>query len=331
MIVDKESPIPNSLSMPAVASFVVRAKSKEDIVEIVDFAKKEGLPLFPLGDGTNIVPHDYVKAVVAILDIKGKDFSEDLKIGAGENWDDMVRLSVENEWSGIEALSLIPGKVGAGPIQNIGAYGVEISNHIEKVEVFDREKGEFIFLNKNQCQFGYRNSLFKKYPEKFIVVSVNLKLSKESPEIPEYKDVKNYFNEKGNNSPNLKEIREAIINIRKNKLPDPSLTPNVGSYFTNPILEKEKALTIKNEFPEIPLFPFENKIKISAGWLIEQVGLKGAKIGKIEMSAKNALVLTNPNKANFEEVRYAENFIRDKVLKKFGITLEREPRVLGYA
>jgi len=329
MIVDKESIVPNSLAVPSMASFVARTRSKAEVVEADNFANKEGLPLIVIGEGTNIVPHDYVKAVVATLDFNGiTKAGAQFKIMAGEKWDDAVKISVENNLSGIESLSGIPGKAGAAPIQNIGAYGSEISDCLENVEVYDRTKKEFIILNKKECQFRYRDSLFKKYPENFIIISVNLKLSKEKPKMPKYKDVEEYFNKKNNSTPNLKGIREAIIEIRKNKLPDPNIIPNAGSYFTNPLLGKKEALYIKNKFPEILLFPLENKTKIPAGWLIEKTGLKGAKIGKIEISPGNALVLANPNRAGFEEIMYAENFIIKKVFQKFGITLEREPRII---
>jgi UDP-N-acetylmuramate dehydrogenase len=309
MIINKESGVPNSLSVPSVASFVVKIKSKEEILEANDFAKKEGLPLIPIGEGTNIVPRDYIKAIIAILDTKGIKTDDDyLKVQAGEKWDNAVKFAVDSGLSGIEALSAIPGKTGASSIQNIGAYGLEISNTLEKVEVYDKEKGEFLFLSNKECQFGYRNSLFKKFPDRFIITSINLKLSKEKPKIPKYKDIEEYFKEKNNSSPNLKEMRKAIIEIRKNKLPDPNIIPNAGSYFINPILKNKK---------------------ISAGWLIEQVGLKGVKIGKIEISSQNALVLTNPNRANFEEIMEAEDLIKEKVFQKFAIILKREPRIIG--
>lgn len=307
MIVDKESPVPNSLAIPSSASFVAMIKSKEEILEIDDFAKNQGLPLFFIGDGTNIVPHDYIKAVVAILNLKGIEFDNCLKANAGEKWDDVVKFSVEKGLSGIENLSWIPGRAGAAPVQNIGAYGSELADCLEHVEVYDRIKKEFVILNNKECQFGYRDSLFKKYPERFVVVSIILKLSHKKPEVPKYKDIEEYFQEKNNDSPNLKEIRGVIIKIRKRKLPDLKMVPNAGSYFINPFIDGKK---------------------VSAGWLIEQAGLKGAKIGKMEISKNNALILTNPNRAGFEEVRKAEKFIQESVFQKSGILLEREPRII---
>jgi len=309
MIVDKESNIPNSLSIKSIASFVIRIKSETEIKEADHFANKEELPLIIIGDGTNIVAKDYVKAVVGILDTKGINIDgTKLAIAAGEKWDDAVEISIKNGLSGIEALSGIPGRVGAAPIQNIGAYGFEISDCLESVQVYDRSKKEFAVLNKKECRFGYRNSFFKECPDNFIIISIVLKLSKKKPKIPKYKDVEDYFNKKNNKSPGLKGIREAIIEIRKNKLPDPQIIPNAGSYFINPVLENKK---------------------IYAGRLIEEAGLKGAKIGKIKISPKNALILTNPDRAGFEEIIKAENFIIQKVFQKSGITLEREPRIIG--
>ncbi len=317
--------IPNSLAIPSHASFVIRAFSKEDVIEAVALAEKEGLPLIPLGDGTNIVPQSEVKAVVLLLDLKGIEINGEIfKIAAGENWDDVVKLSVEKGFRGLEALSAIPGRAGAAPIQNIGAYGSEIGTVIERVEVLDRTKKEFVYLSKEECQFGYRTSLFKKNPDDFIVISIELRLSKAKPKMPDYKDVKKYFSDRENTSPNLQEIREAIIEIRKNKLPDPKLIPNAGSFFTNPIVDRE----ILSKFPEMPNFPFENKLKIPAGWLIEQTGFKGAKIGQIEIYKNNALVLTNPNRANFNDVISAQNTIQKAVFDKFGVLLEKEPRII---
>ncbi|SRR3989344_672189 len=308
MIINKNSAIPNSIGIPSVASFVVKIKSKEEVIKVINFASKINLPLWILGDGTNIIPHNNIKAVIAILNSKGIEKNGSiLKVQAGEKWDNVVKFAVKNGLSGIEALSSIPGRAGSALTQNIGAYGSEISDCLESVEVYDKKKKGFINFNKKECKFGYRDSLFKKYPERFIIVLINLKLSKQRPKIPKYKGVEEYFKKRSNKYPNLQEIRKAIIEIRKNKLPNPNTTPNAGSYFINPI--------IKNK-------------KIFAGHLIEEIELKGAKIGRIEISPQNALILTNPERAGFEEVMKAENFIRNKVFQKFGINLEREPRII---
>lgn len=288
MIVDKEAIIPNSLAIPAIASFVVKIKSKTEITIALGLAKEKNLPFFIIGNGTNIVPRNKVKGVLAIPELKGINLNKNkLTAMAGEKWDDLVKFSIKNKLHGLEALSGIPGTCGAAPVQNIGAYGSEIANFLEEVEVYDRKSKKLKFLSNKDCHFGYRQSIFKKYPDKFIIISITLKLSKKK-------------------SKTDKE-RAEILKTRKKKIPDPKFVPNAGSYFINPIIKGQK---------------------IYAGKLIEEAGLKGAKIGKILVSPKNALILTNPNRANFKEIMKAEKFIIKKVFQKSGITLEREPDII---
>ena len=288
MKVDKETAVPNSLSVPSVASFLIKIKSKEEIAKALSFAKEKNLPFFVLGNGTNIVPRDKVNGVVAILDLKGIRLDKNnLTAMAGEKWDNLVKFSIKKGFFGLEALSGIPGTVGAAPVQNIGAYGSEIANFLNKVEVYDRKNKKIKFLNNKECRFGYRQSIFKKYPDKFIIISITLKLSRKKPK--------------------THTTRMAILKKRKKKIPDPKIIPNAGSYFINPIIKGQK---------------------IYAGKLIEGAGLKGAKISKIIVSPNNALILTNPNKAGFEEIMKAEKFIIKKVFNKFGITLKREPKII---
>lgn len=315
--------------MPSKASFIVKIKSKQEILKVHNFAEKVRLPLLVLGGGTNIVPHSHLKAIVVYLDFKGIKMNKNrLEVQAGEEWDNVVLFAVKNNLTGIEALSWIPGKAGAAPIQNIGAYGSELADTLEKVEAYDKEKKKMVTFNKKACKFGYRNSLFKDSPTRFIVTAITLKLSKKQPKIPQYEDVKKYFLIRKNKLPSLKEIRKAIIKIRSGKLPDPDIIPNAGSYFTNPILKNKKASILKKLFPEVPQFHFKRSTKISASWLIENTGLKGAKIGKVKIHSKNSLILINPNHVGFEEIIRAENIITQKVFQKFGIRLEREPRII---
>jgi len=246
----------------------------------------------------------------------------------GEDWDGVVKFAVRNDLSGIETLSWIPGKAGSAPVQNIGAYGTEISDYIKTVEVYDKKKGGFASLNNKDCQFSYRDSLFKKQRNRFIIVSVTLSLSKNAPKIPKYKDVENYFKEKNKKSPNLKEIRKAIIKIRKNKLPDPKVVPNCGSFFKNPIIGKRGVAKIKKVLPDSPLFPIGHKFKIPAGFLIEKAGFKGKQIGRMKVHENNALVLTNPNRVPFSDLIKAKNKIQNTVYKKFGIMLEPEVNII---
>jgi UDP-N-acetylmuramate dehydrogenase len=288
MIVNEKHPVINSLSVPSVAKFLIKIKSKEEIPEVLNFAKKQNLPIFFIGAGTNIVARDYVDGVVAVMNSKGTKLNRNnLTAMAGEKWDDIVKFSVENGFFCMQALSGIPGTVGAAPVQNIGAYGSEIANFLSKVEVYDRKNGKIKFLNKKECCFGYRQSIFKKYPDKFIIISITLKLSKKKTKIIH--------------------TRNAVLKMRRKKIPDPKKVPNAGSYFINPFIKGKK---------------------IYAGKLIEEAGLKGAKIGKIRISPDNAMILTNPNMANFKDIMKAEKFIIKKVFQNSGIVLEREPRII---
>lgn len=334
MIVDKDGIFPNSFGLSAKASFVTRVKSMQDLAEAIKLAKDKGLPLLSIGEGTNIIPKPYTETVLAILENSGLEKNGNLlKISAGERWDDAVAFAVKENLSGIEALSGIPGTAGAGPVQNIGAYGSEICNTLEYLEAYDKHREEFVTISNKECCFGYRDSIFKQHKGRWIILKVILKLQllndrNEVVKMPEYKDVKNYFSERKNVSPNLRKIREAIIEIRKNKLPDPKVVPNCGSFFKNPIVNKNLAEKIKSQFTEAPMFPAGERIKIPAGYLIEKCGFKGQKVGRIEVYKNNALVLTNPHNASFQDLLFAKSEIENAVFQKFGVKLEPEVNIL---
>lgn len=327
MTVDNNKEVFNSLGAPSRASFVIRIKDENQIPEVINFSESKSLPLIVLGGGTNIIPNRKIDAVVLYLEKKGIKINDEfLTIEAGEEWDDVVDFAVSNGLCGIESLSWIPGKAGSAPIQNIGAYGKEISDVIEKVYVFNKYTKNFEVLDKRQCGFSYRNSIFKKYPNKYVVTKIEIKLNRMEPKIPEYKDVLDYFKNKNIEKPSLKEIREAIIEIRKGKLPDYNQTPNAGSYFTNPIIDNNLLEKILPKYPNIPNYKLDDKTyKIPAGWLIDKLGLKGKWIGELQTFDKNALVLTNPNKVTADKILEAEEIIKEKVFKYFSIKLEREP------
>lgn len=327
--VDKDGVFPNSFKLTSRASFVAQIKSKGELVEAFNFAKKEGLPLLPVGEGTNITPKPYVKALAALLSIPGLELNSDFfSVSAGEHWDNVVALAVKSGLSGIEALSAIPGKAGASPVQNIGAYGTEMKDVVETVEIFDTKTRDFKILRNKDCKFEYRDSLFKRNPGRFIITNVTLKLSRETPKIPDYKDVKKYFSEKAILAPSLQEIRKAIIEIRSNKLPDPNTIPNCGSFFKNPIVSKEIAEKIKKEFPNLQIFEKDGMFKIPAGFLIDSLGFKGKRIGNIEIYKNNALVLTNPYRASFSDLLFAKSEIEKAVFQRYSIELEPEVNIV---
>ncbi len=319
-------------------------RTKSDIERFVERSDKNKTII--LGGGSNSIFSDTsLPYIIGLIKIRGVEVRQTnskstmIRVGAGENWDKFVKFTVSKNLSGIEALSAIPGTVGASPIQNIGAYGSEVKDTIVLVEAYDTKTKKWVTLKNKDCQFSYRNSIFKKYPKRWVITYVTFKLHPthnlprrnkakgdhiNNVKIPNYKDVQNYFAEQGITSPNLKQIRKAIIKIRAHKLPDPKIIPNCGSFFKNPFISKLSAKKLKQKFPTLPLFESEEGTKVPAGFLIDSLGLKGKTISNIVIYKNNALVLTNPNKASFKDLLKAQKYISDSVYKKFGITLERE-------
>jgi UDP-N-acetylmuramate dehydrogenase len=316
------------------AKFFTRLNNAEDTPDLVKFAEDKNLPVFILGGGSNIVVSDVdLQKFVIKNEILGKKIIEEnenhikISVGAGEDWDEFVEFSVTKNFSGLEALSAIPGTVGGAPIQNIGAYGAEVSNVIDEVEVFDMKELCFKTLSNAECEFSYRDSVFKKSPGRYLVLSAIFRLSKnEEVKIPDYPGVKESL---GTDKPNLASIREVIKSIRANKLPDPRVVPNVGSFFKNPIVSPEIFQKIKNDFPGVKSFPAEGGVKIPAGWLIEIAVGKGANFGPVGTYKNNALVLVNNSGATFEDVKNAQDKIMLAVKEKFGIELEQEPIIVA--
>ncbi len=312
-------------------------KNKEEINEAIECAQKNNTKLFMLGGGSNIVFTDKVLDVLALkMEISGFDIIENtdeyviVKVGAGENWDTFVSRTVVSNLSGVEALSSIPGTVGATPVQNVGAYGQEVKDTIVSIEVFDIENNNTLNLTNLECKFAYRDSIFKNEGKnKYIILTVTFKLLKKIPEIPHYIDVKKYFIQNNINTPSLLEIRNAIIHIRGVKLPDPKVIFNVGSFFKNPIVDSSLAKKLKNNNTDLTVYPIdEEHTKVPAGWLIEKAGLKGKNFGPLSVYNKNALVLVNNGNATYEDVISVRDQIIKIVKDKFDITLEQEPEII---
>ncbi len=287
--------------------------------------------------------------------IRGETLDEEIElvtIDAGLEWDKAVEQTVEMGLSGLEALSWIPGLVGASPVQNIGAYGAEAKDTIHIVHTYDMKEKKFVDFENKDCEFEYRNSIFKKNPGRYFIYVVTFSLlkisAKTTPSVPQYKDVISYFETKKITSPTLQEIREAIIYIRKAKLPDPKETPNAGSYFGNPIVSKEIADDLLEKFPNMPMFDFnpspsvipakagiqsendeKQEKKLFAGWLIDKAGLKGYEKGNFSIHKDHALVIIGNGKGNLTELLEFENHIKQKVFEMFGVELVREPVVVA--
>lgn len=304
------------------------------LLEIYEFAKSKNLPVLVLGGGSNIVFSDGIIDVVAIKNkisgfkvVNEKDTNVDIKVGAGEIWDSIVANTVTMGLSGLESLSAIPGTVGGTPVQNVGAYGSEVKDTILEVEAFDTKENIMTTLSNFDCRFSYRNSIFKNEAKgRYIITAVTYSLSKALPVVPNYPPVLKYFEEKKNSSPTLSDIRDAIIIIRREKLPDPSITPNVGSFFKNAIVANEISDKIKKEYPSAIFFKVDERCtKIPAGWLIENSGLKGKSFGHVSIYENNALVLVTDGEATEEDIVNARDEIIKIVHEKFGIKLEQEP------
>ncbi|HAQ20951.1 MAG TPA: UDP-N-acetylenolpyruvoylglucosamine reductase [Prolixibacteraceae bacterium] len=288
-----------------------------------------------LGEGSNLLFINDFQGLIINPNIPGISIAyEDrnniwLEVGAGVKWDDLVEYAVFNGWGGIENLSLIPGKVGAAAVQNIGAYGMEIQTQIESVSGIDLETQTEITFEESECEYSYRDSIFKnKLKNRFIITSVSIKLDKFPEFILNYGDLKTETEKHG--AINLRNIRKAVIAIRESKLPDPKVYGNAGSFFKNPVVETPVADQLLATYPKMPQYPGSvNTRKLAAGWLIEQCGWKGFRRGDAGVHEKQALVLVNYGKASGKEIFDLSEEIRQSVQERFGVELEREVNVIG--
>lgn len=318
------------------AKYFCVVRSRDDVRSATNFAKDRGIDFFVLGGGSNLVISDSgFNGLVIKNSIKGIKF-EDLddnvvKVtgGAGENWDNFVGETVRDGLWGLENLSGIPGTVGASPVQNIGAYGADVSRTIFSVEIFDPFSMDFRTLSKEQCRFGYRDSIFKKgNGKKFVVVNVSFKLSRRGVPNIEYKDLKEFFGER---KPDLKEVRDTVLDIRNGKFPPLHLFGTAGSFFKNPIIGLSQMDILKNKFPGIPSFDQgKNLFKIPLAWILDKVcGLKGFKSETVGLYEKQPLVLVNLGEATAHEIKVFADKIKEEVEKHTGIEIEREVEYIG--
>lgn len=327
-----------TMKLGGAAKYFAVLNNESEIPELVDFAKNQSLPIFILGGGSNTIVGDAGFAGLVIKNnILGREIiSEDetsveFELGAGENWDEFVRYTVsQKDLSGAEAMVMIPGTVGALPIQNVGAYGQETSDIFVNLTAFNLETGEFEVLDAEACEFGYRDSIFRGHASgKYIITSVRLKLSKQPPTPPYYAAIEKYFTDKkiALEDLSVQQIMDAVIEIRSNKLPDPSEIASSGSFFKNAIITAQKAAELRQKFGEnIPLFDLKNgDYKIATGWMIDQTGLRGEKINGMRPHPGNALVLTNISAKNYGDLAAARAKIQQKVFEKFDIKIEQEP------
>jgi len=298
--------------------------------------KHQNKEIFILGGGSNMLLTKDIEKPVIQINIKGIKITHQeenyvlVEAMAGENWHDFVLWTLANNFGGIENLSLIPGNVGAAPIQNIGAYGVEIKDVFHSCKALNIRTLEIKTFTKEDCNFGYRESIFKKGEKgKYVIVSVQLKLTSYNHKIStSYGAIQSELNKKNITDPTISDVSQAVISIRKSKLPDPKEIGNSGSFFKNPIISKDFFEKIQTQHPEMPFYPVsEEEIKIPAGWLIEQIGFKGKRFGDAGVHQKQALVLVNYGNATGTEIYNLAKNIQQIVFKKFGIKIEMEVNV----
>jgi UDP-N-acetylmuramate dehydrogenase len=327
----------NTFGIKASARYWCRVASIDEVSELISQPVYQQERRLILGGGSNVLFTQDFEGLIIKSEMKGiaiMDEDEDrilVKVNAGEAWHDFVIHCVNNNWGGVENLSLIPGTIGAAPIQNIGAYGVEIKDVIEKVEAIDVLSGLVISFTREECCFGYRESVFKeKFKKKYFISSVTLSLTKKNHHFNiEYGAIKDILNQQRGGSITLQAISNAVMTIRKNKLPDPSLIGNAGSFFKNPTITYKHYELIKNINPTMPYYTTENQnVKIPAAWLIEQCGWKGKRLNNIGVHQHQALVLVNYGDGNGNDIFQLATDIASSVKEKFDITLTTEVNII---
>lgn len=316
------------------ARFFADAHTPEDVRNLVLGAKKQDIPFFIIGGGSNLIARDEgYSGLVLRMRIPGFTILEDtastttLKIGAGEIWDSVVERSVAMSLSGIETMSAIPGTAGAAPVQNVGAYGQEIAETLVSLEAYDTQNDTFVVLKNEDCDFSYRHSIFRGSEQgRYIITSITLTLYKTLPSPPFYDTLQAYLDAHHIQFFTHQSIRDAVIAIRSEKLPDPTKIANSGSFFKNSIVDAWQADGIKTKYPDVRLFEMaDGRVKVPIGWLIEKAGLKGMALHGMKVYEKNALVLVNEAASGYKDLAEARNEIITKIQSEFQITIEQEP------
>jgi UDP-N-acetylmuramate dehydrogenase len=323
----------NTFGIAARAEFYASFDSEHQLREILQNVPK--MPITILGGGSNMLLTRDLTGTVLHNQILGKTVIEEhddqvlIRVGAGENWHDLVLYAVENDWSGIENLSLIPGCVGASPMQNIGAYGVEIKDVLHEVEALHIATLDTHRFSNEACQFGYRESVFKRdLKGQYVITQVTFRLSKHPVICADYGAIQDVLAAQNIVEPSIRDISNAVIEIRSSKLPDPKVIGNAGSFFKNPVIPMTLFLKIQAHYPKVPSYPIDkDSVKVPAGWLIETAGWKGKDFGNYGVHDKQALVLVNRGGAKGQDIFELSQHIIEDINQKFGIQLEREVNI----
>ena len=331
----------NNISLKEYNTFGVECYAKrfvsiESFYQLQQLLKNEH-DVFLISGGSNMLLTKNIDKLVVLINIKGISIDQEnenavhLTVNSGENWHEFVLWCISQDFGGLENLSLIPGNVGTCPIQNIGAYGVEVKDTITKVEVLEIETGKLVTFSNADCNFGYRNSIFKNESKgTYVLTAVSFRLTKKTHQLnTSYGAIETALQEQNISNPTIKNISDAVISIRKSKLPDPKEIGNGGSFFKNPVISKTQFLELQKEYPKIPSYRISNtEVKVPAGWLIEQADFKGKRFGDFGVHEKQALVLVNYGNASGKEIHELAQKIQETILTKFGIPLEIEVNII---
>ena len=326
----------NTFSLPAVARTLVRVASDGDVRRVVDHPQLGLAPKFVLGGGSNIILTRDMPQVVLKVEVRGMRLVEEradawiVEAGAGESWHELVAFTLANGWPGLENLALIPGTVGASPVQNIGAYGVELQDRFESLDAVDLLTGRSVTLHPPICTFGYRDSVFKhSLAGRSVITRVRLRLPRPWQPVLGYLELERKRAETGVAAPDAQQVFDWVCAIRRAKLPDPLRIGNAGSFFKNPVVTPEQCRDIIGRDPEIVHYPMpDGSVKLAAGWMIDACGWKGKSVGQAGVYEKHSLVLVNRGGATGSEVMLLAQAIRESVYGRFGIRLETEPVVV---
>ena len=325
----------NSFSVEARAGQLIELEAEEDLQTFITEHRFDVTRDLIMGGGSNILFARNVEGTVILNRVPGKRIVEDsgdevlLEANAGENWHQLVLWSLDQGLSGIENLSLIPGMTGATPMQNIGAYGVELADVLDSVQALDLSSGEFHQFKQQDCQFAYRDSRFKSVDAgRYLITGIHLRLQRRFVPKLAYKGLADELSLMGIDTPNAKQVSEAVIRIRQRKLPDPKVFGNSGSFFKNPVVSRTTEDSLKKEYTGLPVYPAGSQAKLSAAWLIEQCGWKGRSVGGAAVSEQHALVLINKDNATGSEILELADAIRESVKDRFNIELLPEPLII---
>ena len=329
----------NTLALDARAKALVRVGSDAALVEALAWAADRGLAVVPLGEGSNVVFAGDLDALVLRVDTRGIELLEErddqvaMRVAAGENWHHLVQWSLRHGLYGLENLALIPGTVGAAPIQNIGAYGVELAPFVRRVHGVTVDRREAQSLAGSACRFGYRDSIFKgELQDQLVITSVELQLSRRSPVQADYPALASALRQRGVDQPTHQAVFDAVVDIRRSKLPDPARVPNAGSFFKNPVLPAARARELSRQFPGLPQYPqADGAVKLPAAWLIDYCGWKGHRRDGLGVHPEHALVIVNYGNNRGSALLALAAEVSRSVLDTFGVSLEIEPRIYGGA